>query len=86
MDDAHALNREITALLQDAGEAAGYEVATEYSLSGGRLDVVWGMPSPIPSVDRLLPVVGFEIESSWRTRKHIKGDLLNLQDAACRSA
>ena len=28
-----------------------------------------------------MPVVGFEIESSWRTRKHVKGDLLNLQDA-----
>ena len=25
--------------------------------------------------------MGFEIESSWRTRKHVKGDLLNLQDA-----
>jgi hypothetical protein len=25
--------------------------------------------------------VGFEVESSWRTRKHVKGDLLNLQDA-----
>lgn len=26
-------------------------------------------------------MVGFEIESGWRTRKHVKGDLLNLQDA-----
>jgi hypothetical protein len=26
-------------------------------------------------------VAGFEIESSWRTRKHVKGDLLDLQDA-----
>lgn len=68
-------------LLQDAGESAGFEVVTEYPLVGGRLDVVWGVPSPIPNVDRLLPVVGFEIESSWRTRKHVKGDLLNLQDA-----
>jgi hypothetical protein len=25
-------------------------------------------------------VAGFEIESSWRTRKHIKGDYLNLAD------
>lgn len=24
--------------------------------------------------------MGFEVESSWRTRKHIKGDLLNLMD------
>jgi hypothetical protein len=32
-------------------------------------------------LERPVPVVGFEIESSWRTRKHVKGDLLNLQDA-----
>lgn len=25
-----------------------------------------------------LPLASFEIESSWRTRKHIKGDLVNL--------
>jgi len=31
-------------------------------------------------VDAPLPVVGFEVESSWRTRKHLKGDYLNLCD------
>lgn len=30
---------------------------------------------------RPAPVVGFEIESGWKTRKHVKGDLLNLRDA-----
>ena len=25
-----------------------------------------------------IPLVGFEIETSWRTRKHIKGDVFNL--------
>jgi hypothetical protein len=34
----------------------------------------------IPGVDEALPIAGFEIESSWRTRKHIKGDYLNLAD------
>lgn len=81
MDDAHALNRELTEVLVRAGERAGYQVIPEYPLPGGRLDVVWAVPSPIPGVDGPLPVVGFEIESSWRTRKHVKGDLLNLQDA-----
>lgn len=33
---------------------------------------------PLPGVDGDLPVVGFEVESSWRTRKHVKGDVLNL--------
>jgi len=41
--------------------------------------VVWTREVPI--WPRPLPVVGFEIESSWRTRKHVKGDLLNLTDA-----
>ena len=43
---------------------------------------LWSPPTPIPGVDAALPVVAFEVESSWRTRKHVKGDLLNLQDAA----
>lgn len=81
VDDAHALNRELTALLVRAGERAGYQALPEYPLPGGRLDVVWAVTSPVPDVDGPLPVVGFEIESSWRTRKHVKGDLLNLQDA-----
>lgn len=64
-----------------AGERAGFQVVLEYPLPGGRLDVVWAVEAPVPGVDGILPVVGFEIESSWRTRKHVKGDLLNLQDA-----
>ncbi len=35
---------------------------------------------PIPGVESELPIVGFEIESSWRSRKHIKGDVVNLRD------
>jgi hypothetical protein len=44
--------------------------------------VVWLLrPAvPIPGVDEALPVAGFEIESSSRTRKHIKGDYPNLAD------
>jgi hypothetical protein len=51
-------------------------------VQGGRLDVVWLLrpAATIPGVDGALPVAGFEIESSWRTRKHIKGDYLNLAD------
>lgn len=80
---AAAINRELTAAIADAGRAMGLEVVTEYAVPGGRLDVVWlwQPPSPIVGLEGSLPVVGFEIESSWRTRKHVKGDLLNLMDA-----
>ena len=77
--EASALNIELTRLLAETGRRMGFDVHTEYAVPGGRLDVVWTWlpPTPIPGVDDALPVVGFEIESSWRTRKHVKGDLLN---------
>lgn len=80
---ASALNRELTNLLSEAGNRFGFDVVVEYPVRGGRLDVVWTWtpPSPFPGLERPVPIVGFEIESSWRTRKHVKGDLLNLQDA-----
>jgi hypothetical protein len=81
--DASELNRELTHLLTAVGDQFGFSVVCEYPVRGGRLDVVWtwNPPSPIPGLVTAVPVVGFEIESSWRTRKHVKGDLLNLQDA-----
>src|SRR4051794_1625555 len=80
---ASALNRELTGLLEEAGRQAGFKAELEYLVRGGRLDVVWTwVPSvPIPGLDRPIPVIGFEVESSWRTRTHVKGHLLNLQDA-----
>jgi hypothetical protein len=80
---ASELNRELTALLADVGRQFDFDVTLEYQVPGGRLDVVWSWtpPTPMPGVQGPVPVVGFEIESSWRTRKHVKGDLLNLQDA-----
>ena len=72
-------------LLVEQGRRFGLDAATEYPVPGGRIDVVWlwRPPGAIPGADDALPVVGFEVESSWRTRKHIKGDLINLQDLAC---
>jgi hypothetical protein len=69
--------RVIDALLA-AGRRSGLDVQSEYPVVGGRVDVVWLWPSP--TLAEPLPVAGFEIESSWRTRKHIKGDYLNLLD------
>jgi hypothetical protein len=78
-EDAPARNRRLVDSLRDAGVSAGLAVEVEYPVLGGRIDVVWlwegGRSFPVR-----LPLVGFEVESSWRTRKHIKGDLLNLID------
>jgi hypothetical protein len=78
-EEASARNRRLIASLRDAGQAAGLGVDLEYPVLGGRIDVVWlwegGAAFPVR-----LPLVGFEVESSWRTRKHIKGDLPNLID------
>ena len=81
--DAPTINRQLTTLVLEAGRRLGFEVASEYPIPGGRLDIVWlcRPAAPLPNFDGAIPVVGFEIESSWRSRKHVKGDLLNLQDA-----
>jgi hypothetical protein len=75
-------NARVTALLVEFAPRLGLTAVTEYPVPGGRIDVVWlwHASAGIPGVEAELPIVGFEIESSWRTRKHIKGDLLNLQD------
>lgn len=80
---ASDINRELTAALVEAGRQRGFQVATEYPVPGGRLDVVWccDVDMAAVGVEGPVPVVAFEIESSWRTRKHVKGDLLNIMDS-----
>jgi len=71
--------------LAEHGRRLGFEVVKEWRTDiGNRIDLVWARPMPpkFPGLtdNNLLPVVGFEIETSWRSRKHIKGDIFNLQD------
>ena len=74
--------RRVVADLAAKGAELGFSVQHEYPVQGGRLDVVWLMPTlaALPGTTTAPPVVGFEVESSWRTRKHLKGDYLNLYD------
>lgn len=79
--EASRRGREAVGPLVAIGHRLGYEVQTEVVVPGGRIDVVWFVSAPAAlSGDGRLPLVGFEVESSWRTRKHIKGDYLNLLD------
>ncbi len=77
--DASARGKRVIQLLADIGKRSELDVQTEYPVVGGRIDLVWLWhgPESFPSV---LPLAGFEVESSWRTRKHLKGDYLNLLD------
>ncbi|MDP9019552.1 MAG: hypothetical protein M3N25_01915 [Actinomycetota bacterium] len=78
-----ALHQRLTDFLVEIGRCMELEVVADYGVPGGRLDVVWSWvpPSPMPGLVAPVPVVGFEIESGWQTRKHLKGGLLNLRDA-----
>ncbi|MCC5953697.1 MAG: hypothetical protein JJU45_16515 [Acidimicrobiia bacterium] len=82
-NDARDANQRMTRMLVECGERLGFTVVKEYAVSGGRIDVMWlwQPQQPIPGLETAVPIVGFEIESSWRTRKHIKGDMVNLLDA-----
>lgn len=70
--------RRVIDMLMAAGREIGLDVQPEYPVVGGRIDVVWLFRTPL--LPEALPVAGFEVESSWRTRKHLKGDYLNLLD------
>ena len=54
-----------------------YPLRTEESERGaiGKIDFVWLKDIPLVGA---IPIVGFEIETSWRTSKHLKGDVFNL--------
>jgi hypothetical protein len=80
---AGQVNRELTEELVDAGRRFSFDVKTEFPVRGrgstlsgcGLLDVVWLWPPPsqVPGLEGLLPIVGFELESGWRTRKRVEG-------------
>lgn len=66
--------------LKILAQRLGVKCKEEMPTNGGRVDLVWfyEFKPSVPHVGNKLPLVGFEIETSWRTRKHIKGDIFNL--------
>jgi hypothetical protein len=79
--EASQIGQRAISMLVAHGEALGFDVECEVPVQGGRLDVVWFLRDLVlPGGVRRLPLVAFEVESSWRTRKHVKGDYLNLAD------
>ena len=78
--DLRALSEDIVAKLKRIGKELGFESAPEFPTNGGKIDLVWllNLGHIVGTLPQKVPIVGFEIESSWRTRKHIKGDIFNL--------
>jgi len=69
-------------LLEQCGIKLGFKTQREWEVPMGRIDLVWyyDLPINLPQVETSkIPIVGFELETGWRTRKHIKGDILNFQ-------
>jgi hypothetical protein len=58
-------------------QVSDYPISKEEHERGviGLIDYVW--LKDIPLVGEV-PIVGFEKETSWRTSKHLKGDIYNL--------
>jgi hypothetical protein len=72
-------------VLEECGEKLGFKTQREWPIPMGRIDLIWYLELPValPQTNvKIIPVVGFELETSWRTRKHIKGDILNLLTAS----
>ena len=78
--DLRKLKEKWVEKLKSFAQKSGLKCIEEVSTNGGRVDLVWfyEFKPSIPYIRKKLPVVGFEIETSWRTRKHIKGDIFNL--------
>jgi hypothetical protein len=66
--------------LKTLGERLMFETEDKVRIEGGEIDHVWylNLGSELPYFGSRIPIAGFEIETSWRTRKHIKGDIFNL--------
>ena len=63
------------------GAKLGFETENEWKTKTGRVDYVWflDLPFNLPQREvKRIPVVGFEVETGFRTRKHLKGNILNL--------
>jgi len=63
------------------GEKLGFETSEEWKTKIGSIDYVWYIEFPFnfpETKTKRIPIIGFEVETSSRTRKHLKGDILNL--------
>lgn len=79
--DLSKLAEETLQLLEVIGTKLGFSSDRGFPSWVGNLDLVWYIERSLPGFESAkIPIVGFEIETSWRNRKHMKGDIYNLQE------
>ncbi len=78
--DFSELKEKYAGRLELIAQKLGFSQKMEVPTNCGRVDFAWFYvcKESVPEIGESLPVVGIEMETSWRTRKHIKGDLFNL--------
>lgn len=79
-EELSSIKGKVIADIKKLGQSLGLKDYEEWGINGGSVDLVLYVENKtIPSLPEKIPLIGFEIETSWRTRKHIKGDIMNLQ-------
>jgi hypothetical protein len=69
-------------ILEQVGSTLELTTEREFSVPMCRVDLVWFLELPVSPPrfdDGRIPLAGCVIESGWRTRKRIKGDISNLE-------
>jgi len=78
--DLSKIAEDTLTFLEEIGKKLRFKTDRTYPCWVGELDLVWYLEMNLPGIEsRTIPIVGFEIETSWRSRKHMKGDVYNLQ-------
>lgn len=77
------LTEEVVNKITELGELFGFKTKTKWRTEGAELDIVWyvdvkSKSSLFKEFDNKCPVAVFEIETSGRTEKHLKGDVVNM--------
>ena len=74
-EELSSLKKDVLNKLESIGERLGFISEKEHRTEMGIIDFDWFVDK---SYFKRIPIIGFEIETSWRTRKHLKGDIMNL--------
>ncbi len=78
--DLKELVERLKSRLGHIAQQIGLSQETEVRTKNSQIDVVWYLEFKHELLENLikLPLIAFEIETTWRTRKHLKGDIFNL--------